>query len=40
MKLAYEFAYLNSLSSRFNSDKKLADKDGVLGFCKWQNLSQ
>ena len=39
MVLAYEYAVANGVSSRFNSDKTMAGKDWLNGFCKRQNLS-
>ena len=39
MQIAYQFAELNGLSDRFNSERKMAGKDWVKGFCKRQKLS-
>lgn len=39
MQVVYQFAEINGLSSRFNTEKKMAGKDFVKGFCRRHKLS-
>lgn len=39
MQIAYQFAEVNGLRDRFNTEKKMAGKDWLKGFLKRQKLS-
>jgi hypothetical protein len=38
MQLAFDFAEMNGLSHRFNTEKRLAGKDWAVSFCMWLSL--
>jgi hypothetical protein len=39
MMIAFDYAVANGVSGCFNSEKKMAGKDWLKGFCQRQNLS-
>jgi hypothetical protein len=39
MMIAFDYAVANGVSDQFNSEKKMAGKDWLKGFCQRQNLS-